>query len=123
MVLFALDSSGLGQQAMYLMSGVYRDARRVDRCSSDVYGIKRERFVKRVTAHYASTEQNVGVEVYEDYKQLIARDDIDAVIIATPDHWHAHIAIDACKAKKNIYLEKAVNLHHPGRTTAGESGT
>ncbi|HHU96512.1 MAG: Gfo/Idh/MocA family oxidoreductase [Bacteroidota bacterium] len=101
---------GLGQQAMYLMSGFIGMPGVLIVAGSDVYGIKRERFVKRVTAHYASTEQNVGVEVYEDYKQLIARDDIDAVIIATPDHWHAHIAIDACKAKKNIYLEKPLTF-------------
>ena len=101
---------GLGRQSMYLLNGYLGIPGVQVVAGSDVYGIKRERFLKRVTDYYATAEQEVSVELYEDYKDLIARTDIDAVVIATPDHWHAFMAIDAAKAKKNIYLEKPLTF-------------
>jgi len=48
------------------------------------------------------------VKTYGDYRQLLDRKDIDAVIIATPDHWHALIMMHACAADKDVYVEKPV---------------
>ncbi len=48
------------------------------------------------------------VKTYEDYRQLLDRKDIDAVIIGTPDHWHALIMMHACDAGKDVYVEKPV---------------
>lgn len=49
-----------------------------------------------------------GAEVYHDYRKLLERNDIDGVVIATPDHWHARMAIDAMEAGKDVYLEKPI---------------
>ena len=65
--------------------------------------------MKRVNARYAETGEEVVVETYENYKDLIARDDIDVVVIASPDHWHAFMAIDASR-QKHIYLEKPLTF-------------
>lgn len=47
-----------------------------------------------------------SVATHEDYRELLARDDVDGVTISTPDHWHGRMAIDAAKAGKDIYLQK-----------------
>jgi myo-inositol 2-dehydrogenase/D-chiro-inositol 1-dehydrogenase len=51
-----------------------------------------------------------GIEVYRDYRELVARRDIDAVVISTPDHWHAETALAAVLAGKDIYLQKPFTM-------------
>ena len=102
---------GLGQQAMYLLNGFMSmpDVRVVAGC--DVYDVKRDRFARRVKDYYTGKgERKVKVDLYEDYQDLLSRPDIDAVVIASPDHQHAVMAIAACKAGKDIYLEKPATL-------------
>ena len=49
-------------------------------------------------------------KIYEDYRELLARDDVDVVTIGAPDHWHAKMLIDACRAGKHVYVEKPLTL-------------
>ena len=48
--------------------------------------------------------------IFEDYRDLLARPDVDVVTIGAPDHWHVKMAIDACRAGKDVYVEKPVSL-------------
>ncbi|MDR0713500.1 MAG: Gfo/Idh/MocA family oxidoreductase [Bacteroidales bacterium] len=72
----------------------------------DVDSLKRERFKKRVEAWQKSQNVNQRCDTYEFYEDLLNRNDIDVVSIATPDHWHALTVIHACRAKKDVYVQK-----------------
>ena len=51
-----------------------------------------------------------GTRMYEDYREMLLDKDIDAIMISTPDHWHAQPAIEAALAGKDIYLQKPTSL-------------
>jgi len=88
----------------------YDHARIVAVCDLDT---KRAQEGKQfVQAWYQTHRQlrNVEVKVYHDYQELLADPTIDAVMISTPDHWHAQPAIEAALAGKDIYLQKPTSL-------------
>jgi predicted dehydrogenase len=79
----------------------------------DVDQTRREAAKKTVETKYAEAVKSgkyKGCDAYIDFRELIARKDIDAVVICTPDHWHAIPCLEAIKAKKDIYCEKPLTL-------------
>ena len=65
---------------------------------------------KLVDRYYQEKGKKVDTKMFGNYQELIANKDIDAVIISTPDHWHAQPAIEAALANKHVYLQKPTSL-------------
>jgi predicted dehydrogenase len=72
----------------------------------DVEALKRTRFKNRVEAWQKQLNVTPRCDLYEFYEDLLDRKDIDAVSIATPDHWHALTTIHACQSGKDVYVQK-----------------
>jgi predicted dehydrogenase len=78
----------------------HSDCRVIAACDLDTHHL--EELIGNVNKHYNNTD----CKGYHDYRELLARPDIDAVMLAVPDHWHCLVAVEAARRKKDIYGEK-----------------
>src|SRR5688572_31025269 len=92
-----IGNMGSGDQGAFLGRG---DVQYVAVC--DVRQEVREKAKARADQRY----KNSDCQQYNDFRELLARDDIDAVHVATPDHWHAIQVIEACRNGKDVYCQK-----------------
>ncbi len=105
---------GMGRQAYY--SNVksflsFPDAQVIAVCDVDAWRLESGR--RAVEDHYAKNRSSgtfKGCAVFRDFRDLLARPDIDAVMVSTPDHWHVPISLAAARAGKDISCEKPVTL-------------
>ncbi len=103
---------GVGKQSYTLLERLNRCPETLVLAASDVDSKKLARFSEE--AGKANAEKLQGgsqkVDTYVNYRELLERKDIDAVVIASPDHWHGMMAVDAARAGKDIYCEKPMAL-------------
>lgn len=97
---------GVGKQNGGLMRSFMSNDGVIVSAVCDVDTTRRENALKVVQDFYKSKERTETVDAYNDFREIMARKDIDAVCIATPDHWHAIITIAALNSGKDVYCEK-----------------
>ncbi len=96
-----IGNMGQGDQGAFLGR---KDVQYVGAC--DVRQSVRETAQRKINEHYSNSD----CQVYNDFRELLAREDIDAVHVATPDHWHAIMVIEACRHGKDVYCQKPETL-------------
>jgi predicted dehydrogenase len=106
---------GMGKQNQHLLWAFLQDKRVRVVAVCDVDTTRRVQAQQRVVEHYtqAGGETKAECAAYNDFREITSRADIDAVCIATPDHWHAITVMEALKSGKDVYCEKPLthNIH------------
>src|SRR5215203_243972 len=99
--LIGSGSRGRSVAAQFVRS--HADLQYVANC--DAYAMRLE----QGTTQLSELQKDVKIDGYEDYRRVLDRQDVDAVHIATPDHWHSKMLVDAIAAGKDVYLEKPLS--------------
>jgi hypothetical protein len=104
---------GVGNQGGGLLQGFLgvNGSQSVAVC--DAFKSRREQRAAQIDKRYADATGKADYKacmMIEDYRELLARDDIDAVVIATPDHWHVPAAMEAARRGKDMYVEKPLSV-------------
>jgi predicted dehydrogenase len=103
---------GVGKQGRHLLQSFlpHSNVQVVAVCDVDT---TRRRHHQKLVEDFYTTKQDQdfkGCAAYQDFRELLARRDIDAVVVATPDHWHAYPVVAAARAGKDIFCEKPLSL-------------
>lgn len=104
---------GCGKQSGHLANSFMRLPNVQLVAASDVFAGKLQRMQQQVNAYYAEKNNQSNYNscgTHADFREVLSDKSIDAVIIATPDHWHAVMAVKACEAGKDVYCEKPLSL-------------
>ncbi len=115
--MITLGFIGMGNQGRSRNLGTFLnqdDARVVALC--DCYLSRAVECKRSVDTRYGNSD----CAVYQDFRELLARPDIDAVVISTPDHWHCPMAMMALEAGKDVFCEKPTLFIREGRTLVDE---
>ena len=106
----ALGCIGTGSRGTAVLRSFlpFKEARVVAAC--DVIADRRRRAAGLVDKHYGAKGGRRGCQTTGDFREVIAREDVDAVVIVAQDHWHALMAVAAAKAGKDIYCEKPLGV-------------
>jgi len=103
---------GVGGQGGGLLGAFVRCSEGQSVATCDPFKGRRDKRAKWVDAGYSKKfgKTYKGCRTFGDFRELLAREDIDAIVCATPDHWHVPITIAAAKAGKDVYCEKPLGI-------------
>lgn len=108
-----LGHIGVGGQGGGVMNGMLHLEETQILAVCDCFKDRRDARAKAVNDYYATKREKgtyKSCDAYRDFREILARPDIDAVVVATPDHWHVPAAVLAVRAGKDVYVEKPLGV-------------
>ena len=101
---------GVGGRASSLLRETLQNDHAQVVAVSDCFESKRQKALKKISDAYTKQGRIANATGYADFREMLAREDIDGVVVATPDHWHVPISIYAIQAGKDVYVEKPLGV-------------